>query len=427
MFKKKSVFFILTAATALLLLLAVFGLKLGDFQIKGADLMRFGIDIRGGVEATYEPKDLDRQPTDDELEAAKSIIETRMDSKNITDRIVTIDKTNGVIIVQFPWKSDETDFDPQKAVSELGETAKLTFRDPDGNVVLDGTDVSKSYAEVDMSSSTVIQGQPLVILELTNDGSAKFAEATAALKGQRISIYMDETLLSSPTVKDTISNGRASITGISSMDEAKDLADKINSGSLPFSLVANNCLILSPKLGSNALGVMVRAGEVAFALVCLFMLLYYRLPGLVACITLMLQVSGQLLALSVPQFSLTLPGIAGIILSIGMGVDANVIISERIREELRAGRTLRKAIDQGFRRAFSAVFDGNITTIIVSIVLIIFGSGTMLSFGYTLLCGCLMNFVSGVIVSRLMIRSLSEFQGLRKPGFFGVKKEALSA
>jgi protein-export membrane protein SecD len=171
-----------------------------------------------------------------------------------------------------------------------------------------------------MSSSTVIQGQPLVILELTNDGSAKFAEATAALKGQRISIYMDETLLSSPTVKDTISNGRASITGISSMDEAKDLADKINSGSLPFSLVANNCLILSPKLGSNALGVMVRAGEVAFALVCLFMLLYYRLPGLVACITLMLQVSGQLLALSVPQFSLTLPGIAGIILSIGMGV-----------------------------------------------------------------------------------------------------------
>lgn len=427
MFKKKRVFFILAAATALLLLLAVFGLQIGDFQIKGAGMMRFGIDIRGGVEATYEPKDLDRQPTDDELEAAKSIIETRMDAKNITDREVTIDKTNGVIIVRFPWKSDETDFDPQQAVSELGETAKLTFRDPDGNVVLDGTDVSKSYAEVDMSSSSIIQGNPVVILELTSDGAKKFEEATTALVNQKISIYMDETMISSPVVDEPITNGSARITGSFSMDEAKDLADKINSGSLPFSLVANNCLIISPTLGSNALNVMVLAGEIAFALVCLFMLLYYRLPGLVACITLTLQVSGQLLAVSIPQFTLTLPGIAGIILSIGMGVDANVIISERIREELRAGKTLRKAIDQGFRRAFSAVFDGNITTIIVSIVLIIFGSGTMLSFGYTLLCGCLMNFVSGVIVSRLMIRSLSEFPALRKPAYFGVKREALSA
>jgi protein-export membrane protein SecD len=169
---------------------------------------------------------------------------------------------------------------------------------------------------------------------------------------------------------------------------------------------------------------MVLAGKIAFAMVCLFMLFYYRLPGLVACIALTLQVVGQLLALSIPQFTLTLPGIAGVILSIGMGVDANVIISERIKEEISIGKTLSRAIDSGFERAFSSVFDGNITVIIVAIILIIFGSGSMLSFGYTLICGVIMNFVAGVTASRLMIRSLSNFGGLRKPQYFGARRTA---
>lgn len=167
---------------------------------------------------------------------------------------------------------------------------------------------------------------------------------------------------------------------------------------------------------------MILAGKIAFVVVCLFMLLYYRLPGLVACIALLLQVTGQLLALSVPQFTLTLPGIAGVILSIGMGVDANVIVSERIKEEINSGKSLRRAVDLGFERAFSSVFDGNITVIIVAIILIIFGSGAMLSFGYTLLCGVIMNFVAGVTASRLMIRSLSEFESLRKPQLFGARR-----
>ena len=189
-------------------------------------------------------------------------------------------------------------------------------------------------------------------------------------------------------------------------------------------MVVNNSNIISPTLGRGALDIMVKAGIIAFALVCVFMLLYYRLPGFVACIALMLQVAGQLLALSIPQFTLTLPGIAGIILSIGMGVDANVIVSERIKEELNVGKTLRSAIDAGFHRAFSSVFDGNITVIIVSIMLIIFGSGSLLSFGYTLLCGVIMNFVAGVTASRLMIRSLSEFKGLQKPVLYGSRRAA---
>jgi len=405
----------------MLLFISMFGLQIGGAEIKGADQMRFGIDIRGGVDATFEPKDLGRASTADELESARAIIETRMDAANITDRDVTIDKTNGKILVRFPWKSNEADFNPQKAVSELGETAHLTFRDPDGSVIIEGSDVKKSYA-----LTSQIDQKPMVVLELSGDGAKKFAEATGRLIGQSISIYMDDTMISSAIVESQIIGGDASITKIKSMEAATLLANRINSGSLPFSLVVKNCNIISPTLGGNALAVMVLAGKAAFAVVCLFMLIYYRLPGLVACIALLLQVSGQLLALSVPQFTLTLAGIAGLILSIGMGVDANVIISERIKEEIQSGKSLRAAIDAGFNKAFSSVFDGNITVIIVALILIKFGSGSLLSFGYTLVTGVIMNFIAGVTASRLMIRSLSMFDSLRQPQFFGARRTVKS-
>ncbi len=415
----KNTFFIVVLITAALLYLAFFGLHLGSIEIKGSNEMRYGIDIRGGVAATYTPKDLGRAPTSDELETAKSIIETRMDAENITDRDVAVDSTNGAVLVKFPWKSDEADFDPQKAISELGETAHLTFRDPDGKTVLEGSDVKKSYATFDNNAGTYV-----VALELSTAGTTKFAEATQRLLNQKISIYMDDNLISDPTVNSVISDGSAIITNQKDLETAKALASKINSGSLPFSMVAHEANIISPTLGKEALSIMILAGEVAFALVCLFMLFYYRLPGFVACIALLLQVVGQLLALSIPQFSLTLPGIAGVILSIGMGVDANVIVSERIKEELNSGKTLRSSIDAGFHRAFSSVFDGNITVIIVSIVLIALGSGSLLSFGYTLLCGVLMNFIAGVTASRLMIRSLSEFKCFQKPALYGARRLA---
>ncbi len=418
-FKKKRTFFIVLLITVLLLFVAIYGLELGNMDLKGAGEMRYGIDIRGGVEATYEPKDLGRSPTSTELEAARAILETRMDALNITDRDVTVDELEGKIIIRFPWKSDEADFDPQKAVSELGETARLTFRDPDGNVVLEGTDVVESYATLSQQD-----GSPIVILKLSADGTQKFSEATGRLKGQTISIYMDENEISSPKVEDQITSETAEINHIGSLEEAKSLSDKINSGSLPFSLIVKNCNIISPTLGSGALSVMVLAGKIAFVLVCVFMLVYYKLPGFVACIALSLQVIGQLLALSIPQFTLTLPGIAGVILSIGMGVDANVIVSERIKEELKSGKTLQSAISSGFHRAFSSVFDGNITVIIVAVMLLLVGSGSMLSFGYTLLCGVIMNFLCGVTASRLMIQSLSEYKFLRKPQFFGARRVA---
>ncbi len=401
-------------------LTAAFGISAGPIQIKGIQDIRFGIDIRGGVEAIFEPANLDRVPTSEELESAKIIMETRMDAQNILDREITIDNTNNQIIVRFPWKSGETDFNPQAAIAELGETAKLTFRDPEGNIIVEGKDVKESIVQLDSKTN-----QPVVTLEFNDEGAKLFADATERLVNQRIAIYMDETLISAPTVNQKITGGNAIITNMESTEAAKALSDKINSGALPFSLVSKNHSTITPTLGSGALDVMVKAGLIAFTFVCLFMLFYYKLLGVVACLALLLQISVQMLALSIPQVTLTLTGIAGIILSMGMGVDANVIISERIREELRANKTLSYSIDTGYKKAFSAVFDGNITTIAAAIIMMIFGTGSLLSFGYTLMVGCILNFVSGVTASRIMTRSISMNKAFMKKSLYGVKvKEA---
>ena len=410
---KKSTFFIIVAIIIGLLILALFGAP----NIKGAKEMRFGIDIRGGVEAIYEPVDLDREPTADELNAARSVIETRLDTKNILDREVTIDKKNGRIIVRFPWKSDEAEFNPEKAISELGETARLTFRDSEGNILIEGKDVKTSRAVMDQQKN-----QYMVSLVFNEEGAKLFEEATSKLIGQPLFIYMDETYISAPTVNEKISAGEAVINGTFTIDEAQDLAEKISSGALPFSMTATSHNTISPSLGSGALKVMVMAGITAFTLICLFMIIFYRLPGFVSCIALTLQLAMQILALSVPQFTLTLPGIAGIILSLGMGVDANVIINERIGEELRSGKSLPLALKSGYSRAFASVFDGNITTAIVAIILMALGSGTMLSFGYTLLVGIVLNFVAGIYTTHKLLLSLINFKAFRNMKLYHLPK-----
>ncbi len=414
----KLIFFIVFFIAVIMAYTAMNGLNIpigGPLEVKipGAPDMRYGIDIRGGVDAVFEPADLDRKPTSRELDSARSIIETRLDQKNILDRDVTVDNLNGFIIVRFPWKSDETDFNPEKAIAELGETAMLTFRDEESNILLDGSHVEESTVVWDTQ-----KGQYVVSLTFDSEGTKLFSEATKRLIGKPINIYMDEILIQSATVEQHISGGKAVITGMSSVEEAKALSDKINSGALPFSMVTRNHSTISPTLGSGALEVMVLAGAIAFGVICVLLILYYRLPGFVACISLLIQISGQILALSIPQITLTLTGIAGVILSIGMGVDANVIISERISEELKAGRSLNYAISLGFKNAFSSVFDGNITVLIVAVIMLIFGSGSLLSFAYSLLTGIIFNFIAGVTASRLMIRSLSQYEIFRNPKLY---------
>lgn len=411
---KKNHIWIVGIIIAVFVYAAVFGC--GN-DIKGIGQMRFGIDIRGGVEAVFEPAG-DYRPSESELESARDVIEGRLDAKNILDREVTVDRKAGHVIVRFPWKSDEKNFNPEEAIAELGETARLTFRDEQGNILVEGKDVNSSEAVRDPNT-----GESVVSLSFDRAGAEAFAEATKKLTGKRIGIYMDETLISAPVVKQAITGGTAMINGMDSPEEAKTLSEKIRAGALPFSMETTNYNTISPTLGSQALKSMATAGALSMVLICLFMIIYYRLPGVVSCLTLLFQMSLQVLAISIPQYTITLPGIAGLILSAGMAVDANIIVSERISEELRNGMTVRQAVRRGYKNAFSSVLDGNITTAAVAAILMFFGSGTMLSFGYTLLTGVLINLFAGVWMSRTILNSLIEYPFFGRITMFRKKKE----
>lgn len=387
--------------------------------VKGASEMRFGMDIRGGVDVTFRPP-TNYKASHTEMDAATAVLRNRLDSKNITDAEVYTDYNNQRIIVRFPWKSDQTNQDPDAAVKELGAMAQLTFKGPDGEEILTGKDVQSASAVYDQTSS-----EYQVSLTLKDSGKTKFADATTKDVGKNISIYMDDTQIESAQVSEAITNGVASISGGLTSATASKLADQINAGALPFKLETDNYQTISAPLGQNALQVMLMAGATAGVLIILFMLLYYRLPGLVACIALTGHVAGTLLAISIPQFTLTLPGIAGIILSIGMGVDCNIITAERIREELRFGKSLDAAVDAGFERSFAAIFDGNVTVIIVGFILYFLGSATVKSFGYTLLVGVVFNFIMGILASRLMLKSISRFGFTRGLGLYAWKARTL--
>lgn len=452
---RKSTFFVILALILALTYLAFFGVEnyYGDIRqvyVKGANDIRWGIDISGGVEAVFSPDKTDVEITTEDMDAAKSVIETRLVNNNITDYEVYADNHNHQIIVRFPWKADESEFDAQAAIQELGETAMLTFcaGQDNTNVILKGSeDIKAAYAGVDPEDAT----KPIVALELTDVGTSKFATATAQYVGQVISIWMDDTMLSAPTVNSVITNGQAFIDGMESADAAVDLANKINAGSLPFALTVDESKlqIISPSLGSDALNVMLIAGAIAFTVVCIIMIARYRVNGVVAAIALLGQLAGSIACISgffpgASSFTLTIPGIAGIILSIGVGVDCNVIAAERIRDEFKRGKTIDNAIEAGYKNSLGAIIDGNVTIVIVSIVLMgafgspdsflgtifspvmsLFGSsitGSIYSFGYTLLIGVIFNLVMGVLASKAMIKSVSQLKLMRKPAFYGGKK-----
>jgi len=425
-------FFSILIITGILTWIAAFGSILG-FEIPGARDIRPGIDIQGGVDAKLYAITKDgRVPSKDDLNAAKIIIGKRLDSKNVFDRIITTDIEKGFVLVQIPHKKGEK-FDPQKSIEEIGKTALLTFQEvdeakkdangnylPTGKIVLEGTDIENAAAELAQ------EGGYEVGLKLSPKGSKKFSEATGRMIGKPIAIFMDEEFISAPNVQTQITTTTARITLGGTANEAQkaeamELAGLIKSGSLPFKLVAKQVQNISPTLGSNALAVSVDALVVALILICMYMVFYYRLPGMIAAIALFLHTILELLALSWTGITVTLPGIAGIILTIGMGVDANVIIFERIKEEIRSGKTLRAAIDVGFKRAFTAVLDGNVTTLIAGIVLWKFGTGPIQSFALTLIIGVILSFVTAVTATRIMLRSVSDLDIAKHPWLYGVK------
>ncbi len=449
----KPVFFIVLAIILALTYTTFFGISnyYGDTKnvyIKSVKDIRWGIDIRGGVEAIYKPDISSEKITSNNMKAAKQIIETRLVNNNISDYEVYTDETNKQVIVRFPWQSDEEDFDPNKAVKELGETAVLSFCEGQDNktVILKGSSDVKSA-----TASYNTENGYYVSLKLTSSGTSKFAEATQRLQGKTISIWMDDDMISAPTVNQAITTGDAMISGNFTSEEATSLANKINAGSLPFSLTVDDSKlqIISPTLGTQALTVMTYAGVAAFIIIAILMITRYRLPGFISIIALLGQIVVVLAVVSgffggASGMTMTIPGIAGIILSIGMGIDANVIAAERIKEEFKNGKTIDGAIDAGFSNSFSAVLDGNMTVLIVACVLMgAFGSpdnllakifsplmfmfgfsvtGIIYSFGYTLLLGVIFTLIMGVWFSKLMLKSISRFKFLRKPWLYGGSK-----
>ncbi|WP_044975655.1 SecD/SecF family protein translocase subunit [Ruminococcus sp. HUN007] len=461
---KKPVFFIVFLLIIGFSYTAIFGFKYqyGDIAktyIKDVSGIRLGIDIQGGVDVTFTPAD-GYDATEEQLDSVKEVMKVRLASLGISDSNVYVDNSNDRIIVRFPWQSSETDFDPEAAVKELGGTAMLTFREgtdsttdengetvPSGTLILNGDDVESATAMYQKKEDG--NYEYVVSLKLGSEGAKKFSDATGRLyqdKGQ-ISIWMDNSLISAPAVQAHITTGEAIISGsFETFEDAKALADKINSGALPFSLTTSSFSTISPTLGSGALKAMILGGLIAFGFIALYMIILYRLPGFVAVIGLIGQVTFTLAAISgyfsfMNSSTLTIPGIAGIILSIGMGVDANIITAERIKEELRSGKRLNTALESGYKRAFSAIFDGNLTLILIAIILMgAFGvpdslfakmlsfifrwfgtttEGTIYSFGFTLTVGAILNFVMGVWASRLMLGSLSKFSIFKNRKLYG--------
>ena len=366
---------------------AFFGVcaKYGDVTktyIKGAQDIRFGVDIKGGVNVTFVPSD-GYDATEEQLEAAQLVIENRLVALNVTDYELYVDNNSDSLILEFPWQSGETDFDPESAIQEIGTTAYLTFREgssADGELILDGSKIESAAAQYGPVSNGGAS-EYYVSLKFTDDGAKAFGDATTALAASNgtISIWLDDENVSTAA----------------------------------------------------------------------FMTALYRLPGFLACIALAGQVAATLAFVSgyfpvFESFTLTLPGIAGIILAIGMGVDANVITAERIKEELKNGKSLDGALKSGFARGLTPIIDGNVTIVIVAIVLMgafgpsdgifakalhfvffAFGpstAGTIYAFGYTLLTGVLLNFVFGVFATRVMIRGAASIKALRSPWLYGADK-----
>ncbi|NLN81233.1 MAG: SecD/SecF family protein translocase subunit [Clostridiales bacterium] len=461
---RKPVFFIVALLILALGYTTIFGVysyygDRRDIYIRGASDIRFGIDIRGGVDVTFGPKGNVKNVTESQLNGIKDVIAQRLVGNNITDYEIYADKTNNQVILRFPWKTGEGDFDPTAAIEELGKTAQLEFhigsgtqvntgdyQKPTETPVITGKDVDNAQAFIQQNEDGTTE--PAVKLTLKPEGRKAFSDATEKqLNKGTISIWLDDEKISDPRVNSHITDGVAIISGgFEKYAEASSVANLINSGALPFAIEVKSNGVIDPTLGEKSLDVMVLAGIIAFSIVSLFMIFYYRLPGFVAVIALIGQVAGSLAAISgyfsfIPSFTLTLPGMAGIVLSIGMGVDANVITNERIKEEIRSGRTIDGAIARGSSDSFWAIFDGNITVMIVAIILMgVFGppsglwatilspilrwfpastTGAIYSFGYTLFVGIIFNFLMGMTASRLMLRSVARFKFLRKPWLLG--------
>ena len=355
------------------------------------DAISLGLDLRGGVYTVYQAEDNGDPDFDSKMESTVSILTSRLTRQGFTEATVTRQGSDR-IRVEIPNVSD-----PNQILTIIGTPAQLYFVDEDGNNLMEGSMVKNAQAAQDQD------GKPCIAFELTDEGAKIFAEATAANLGKTISITLDGETISRATVNTVIAGGKGEITGNFTADEAKNLATLILSGALPLNLTQLEVSAISATLGVEALDRAIQAGVIGVILVMLFMLFRYRLCGLVADIALTIYIMIVVLLLALTGAQLTLPGVAGIILGIGMAVDANVVIFERIREEVKVGRPIGSAVRKGFSNALSAIIDSNVTTIIAAIVLYAFGTGFVRGFALTLGIGVATSLFTAVFVTHKLL------------------------
>lgn len=436
---KKSIltYVIIVALVVLLAFTAVFGLDMGFAEIPSLnDGVTLGLDLVGGSEITYQaiiPEGADETVVSDGVNAAVTMLRQRLDSLGYSEATV-LRQGDDMIVVDIPAVSN-----PEDAAAQIGTTAVVEFRSADYDaaagtgMMVPGTAIDSAVAQYGaIDESGVAQWH--VMLQFTSEGQAQFAEITkyaANMTGDQnyVAIYLDETLISAPYVdagfKATgINDSSAVITLGSSTDSeyATYLADIISAGQLPFALENVQMTSVGASLGEKSLSSSLVAGGIGVILVMLFMIVFYRLPGLVASIALAFYTVLFAVVISVARLNLSLPGIAGIILTIGMAVDANVIIFERIREEIENGKTIRGAIDAGYKSAMTAIVDSNVTTIIAAVVLWKLGTGTTVGFAKTLFIGVILSMIVMLYVSRIMMKCLVDFKALN-PALYGAKKK----
>ena len=388
------------------------------------DRMKLGLDIKGGVYVVMEANtDLEGEELKEAMEQTQAVIEERVNQMGLAEPVVTIEGDKR-IRVELPGAEDAQD-----AINQIGRTAQLQFALADGTIVLDGGNVKDAAAAMDNESAGYA-----VDLEFDSEGADLFHQATTTaysgsvtstiqgVPNDAIMIILDGQIISAPSVNEPISGGRCTITGGFSQEEATNLAALIRGGALPLELEEVNSSVQSAKIGYNALEMSVYAGIIGLILVILLMVIAYRGLGAIASIALLFYV---LIVINIMGFMgsvLTLPGIAGFILSVGMAVDANVVIFSRIREEIAAGKTIRVATQQGFKRALSTVIDSQVTTLIAAVILYEIGTSAVKGFAWTFMIGIIVSIFTAVVVTQLYVNLFANSRKFSKKTFFGIRK-----
>ena len=397
----------LLSLLAILICLVVFGF----FGYDTMDDIKLGLDLAGGVSITYQA--VDENPTAEAM--SDTIYKLQQRVQNYSTEAEVYQEGSNRINIDIPGVSDAN-----AILEELGKPGSLIFVDESGATLLTGDQVASAKAGIQEQQNGL--KQYVVSLTFTEEGSATFADATAKNVGKHIGIVYDGSLISYPTVQTAITGGECYIDGMQSYEEAENLAATIRIGSLSLELEELRSNVVGAKLGQEAISTSLKAGAIGFAIVAVFMIAVYLILGLASVLALVLYVGVILILLSAFEVTLTLPGIAGIILSIGMAVDANVIIFTRIKEEIGVGKTVKSAIKTGFSKALSAIIDGNVTTLIAAVVLFWRGSGTVKGFASTLAIGILLSMFTALFVTKAALYALYEL-GFTNPKFYGVRKE----